>query len=110
MVKKAFASAHLLEILNCDFELIHRIAISKAAHKNLTVELLGPEKLFWYAMYVLKASKHKKNELAKATKIYKKALKTEQKRQQAGLNAKKKVWKNLFTEARLYMAARKKLR
>lgn len=31
------------------------------------------------------------------------------KHQQAGLNAEKKVWKNLFTKVRLYIAARKKL-
>lgn len=34
-MKKVFASAHLLEISNCNLELFHKTAILKVAYKKL---------------------------------------------------------------------------
>ena len=52
---------------------------------------------------------HNKDEMAKATKTYKRTLRVEQKKQLASLNTKNKTWKGLFSEARSHIAARKKL-
>ena len=108
LVKGALASAHALEISDRDLELIHRTAVSKAARKKLDGRVAQVGGVISVRDVRAKASKHEEDELAKATRVYEKALGAEQKRQQAGLNAEKKIWKDLFAEARLYIAARKK--
>ena len=108
-MKGALASAHSLEISNRDLELIHRTAVSKAARKKLDGRVTQVGGVISVRDVRAKVSKHEEDELAKATKVYEKALGAEQKRQQAGLNAEKKVWKSLFSEARSYIAARKRL-
>ena len=90
-MKQAFASAHLLKILNHNFELIHWTAVLKAAHKNLDSKVAQVKGVILVWDICAKTSKHKENELAKATKVYKKTLGAKQKRQQAGLNAEKKI-------------------
>ena len=56
-----------------------------------------------------KASKCEEDEFAKVTMVYERAVAAEQKKEQAGLNAEKKVCKGLFSEARWFIAVRKKL-
>ena len=109
-MKGALASAYSLEILNCDLELIHRTAVSKAARKKLDGRVAQVGGVISVRDVRAKASKHKEDEFAKATKVYKKVLGAKQKRQPAGLNTEKKVWKGLFSEARSYIAARKRLK
>ncbi|MCJ1469901.1 hypothetical protein MMC07_008545, partial [Pseudocyphellaria aurata] len=109
LVKGALVSAHLLDISNCDLELIHRTAVSKAAQKKLDGRVAQVGVVISVRDVRAKALKYDEDELAKATKIYEKALATEEKKEQACLNAEKKTWKGLFSEARVYIAARKKL-
>ena len=110
LVRGALVSAHSLEISNRELELIHRTAVSKAASQRLDgrVAQTGGGVISVREVRA-KASKHDEDELAKATMVYEKAVGAQQEKQQAGLNAEKKVWKGLFSEARLYLAARKKL-
>ena len=109
LVKGALVSAHSLGISNRDLELIHRTAVSKAVRKKLDGKVAQVGGVISVRDVRAKALKHDDDELAKATKVYEKALAAEQKKEQAGFNAEKKTWKGLFSEARVYIAARKKL-
>ena len=109
LVKGALASAHLLEISNCNFELIYRTAVSKTAHKKLNGKVARTDGVIIVRNICAKASKHEEDEFAKATRIYKRAVAAEKKKEQVSLNAKKNVWKGLFSKARSLIAVRKKL-
>ncbi|MCJ1262992.1 hypothetical protein MMC22_002862 [Lobaria immixta] len=108
-VKGALASAHSLEISNRDLELLHQTAVQKAARKKLDGRVAHTGGVILVGDVRAKAAQHDKDELAKATRAYERALGVEQKKQLASLNAEKKTWKGLFSEARSHIAARKKL-
>lgn len=108
-MKGALASAHSLEISNRDLELIHRTAVLKAARKKLDGKVAQTGGVISVGDVRAKALQHAEDELVKAIRVYEKALAMEQKKQQAPLNAEKKLWKGLFSEARSCIVARKKL-
>lgn len=90
-MKRALASAHLLEISNWNLELVHRTAVQKAAHKKLDSRVAQTEKVILVGDICVKAMQHNKDEMAKATKTYKRTLRVEQKKQLASLNTKNKT-------------------
>ena len=108
-VKGALASAHSLEISNRDLELVHKTAVRKAARKKLDGRVAQTGGVISVGDVRAKAAQHDEDEMAKATRAYERALGVEQKKQLASLNAEKKTWKGLFSEARSHIAARKKL-
>ena len=76
---RIFVSANSLEILNCPFESIYRTTISKTAHKKLNGRVAQTENVILVGNVCANALKHKKNKLAKATRVYEKVLGAEQK-------------------------------
>ena len=90
-LKRSVVSAYSLKILYCNFELIHRTAVLKAAQKKLDARVVQTGKVILVCNIRAKALKHNNDEFAKATKIYEKTLAAEQKKEQAGFNAEKKT-------------------
>ena len=71
---KTFVSVHLLEILNCSFESIYRIEIMKITRKKFDNKFAQIEKIILISNVYSNTLKPPKNELAKATQVYRKLL------------------------------------